>query len=113
MISRFIGMVLFALLMSAGSLSAQDVSEQEAYEIAKDAYVYAYPLILTHTTLQKLSNFAEPIEGDAFGRPTSFIMLVLSPTPRTRSSSRERRHALLGRYPRSQGRTADPLRACD
>jgi hypothetical protein len=27
---------------------------------------------LTHTTLQKLSNFAEPVEGDAFGPPNQF-----------------------------------------
>jgi len=48
------------------------LSEQEANAIAKDAYVYAYPLILTHITLQKLSNFAEPIEDDAFGPPNQF-----------------------------------------
>jgi len=60
------------LLVVAGRASAQNVSEQEAYAIARDAYVFAYPLMLTHTTVQKLSNFAEPIEGDAFGPPNQF-----------------------------------------
>ncbi len=49
-----------------------DMSEQEAYAIAKDAYVYAYPMMLTYTTLRKLSNFAEPIPGDTFGPPNQF-----------------------------------------
>ncbi|MBO3273990.1 DUF1254 domain-containing protein [Pseudomonas schmalbachii] len=38
----------------------QAISEEEIRAIAKDAYVYAYPLVLTHLTLQQLSNFAEP-----------------------------------------------------
>jgi hypothetical protein len=38
-----------ALAHNGTSSSAQSsaISEQEAYEIAKDAYVYAYPLMLT------------------------------------------------------------------
>src|SRR5258707_6317780 len=39
---------------------APDISEQEAYEIAKDAYVYAYPLLLSDLTLRQQTNFAEP-----------------------------------------------------
>ncbi len=59
---------------SSGHKADQAValSEQEAYSIAKDAYVFAYPLMLTHTTLQKLSNFAEPVPGDAYGPPNQF-----------------------------------------
>lgn len=49
-----------------------DISEQEAYAIAKDAYVYAYPAMLTYTTVRKLSNFAEPKVGDTFGPPNQF-----------------------------------------
>ncbi|MGH6761466.1 MAG: hypothetical protein ACRECW_07735 [Phyllobacterium sp.] len=36
-------LVPLALLALSGAASAQNVSEQEAYEIAKEAYVYAYP----------------------------------------------------------------------
>lgn len=57
--------------MSTAAPSAE-LSEQEAYSIAKDAYVYAYPMMLTYTTLRKLSNFAEPIPGDTFGPPNQF-----------------------------------------
>src|SRR6266550_5668601 len=39
---------------------AKGVSEQEAYEIAKDAYVYAYPLVLMHISFQQFTNYAEP-----------------------------------------------------
>jgi hypothetical protein len=35
-------------------------TEQEAYEIAKDAYVFAYPLVLQDATIRQLTNFPEP-----------------------------------------------------
>ncbi len=38
----------------------KEITAQEAYEIAKDAYVYAYPLILQAITLRQMTNFAEP-----------------------------------------------------
>src|ERR1700710_1345383 len=59
----FLGMVALAFtqpLSSLGPASAQNVSEQEAYDIAKDAYVYAYPLLLSDLTLRQQTNFAEP-----------------------------------------------------
>jgi hypothetical protein len=40
--------------------SAQNVSEQEVYEIAKEAYVYAYPLVLSAASLRQFTNYAEP-----------------------------------------------------
>ena len=40
--------------------ATQNISEQEAYEIAKDAYVYAYPLMLMHFSFQQFTNYAEP-----------------------------------------------------
>jgi hypothetical protein len=40
--------------------SAQSASDREAYEIARDAYVYAYPLILQEATARQATNFAEP-----------------------------------------------------
>jgi hypothetical protein len=60
----------------AAALSGQEVSS-----IARDAYVYAYPLMLTRATLQKLSNFAEPKEGDAFGPPNRFNHARAFPNP--------------------------------
>jgi len=43
-----------------GNASAQQITEQQAYEIAKDAYVYAYPLVLEHVTKIQGTNYAEP-----------------------------------------------------
>jgi hypothetical protein len=40
--------------------SAQSVSDQEAYDIARDAYVYSYPLVLTYLTAKQTTNYAEP-----------------------------------------------------
>jgi hypothetical protein len=40
--------------------SAQKVSDEEAYTIVKDAYVYAYPLMLQYATIRQVTNFAEP-----------------------------------------------------
>ena len=54
-----IGAVLLASLGPVAA-SAQDVSEQEAYEIAKEAYVYAFPFMLQYTTQMQLTNVAGP-----------------------------------------------------
>jgi hypothetical protein len=40
--------------------SPKNISEQEMYEIAKDAYVYAYSLVLMHAFMQQGTNYAEP-----------------------------------------------------
>jgi hypothetical protein len=40
--------------------TAQTISEQEAYEIARDAYVYAYPLVLMDVSIRQFTNYAEP-----------------------------------------------------
>jgi len=40
--------------------STENISAQEAYEIARDCYVYAYPLVLHDTTLRQATNFREP-----------------------------------------------------
>jgi len=52
--------VLAGLLALAGPASAQSLSEQEAYEIARDAYVYGYPLVLMDASLRQQTNYAEP-----------------------------------------------------
>jgi hypothetical protein len=49
----------FALTLSVPA-SARGVSDQEAYEIAKDGYLYAYPLVLTYLTAKQTTNYAEP-----------------------------------------------------
>jgi hypothetical protein len=57
-----------AALFAAGALSARaaddkpaaNLTEREAYEIARDAYVYAYPLVLQDITMRQLTNFPEP-----------------------------------------------------
>ena|SRR5882672_7801008 len=57
----------FTLLMSGlppmlSSVRAQTdgVAEKEAYEIGREAYVYAYPLVLQDASIRQLTNFAEP-----------------------------------------------------
>jgi hypothetical protein len=54
--------ILAALLLSvaASSTQAQSVSDQEAYEITRDAYVYAYPLLLMDVFMRQGTNYAEP-----------------------------------------------------
>src|SRR6476646_2847914 len=43
-----------------GSTSVPGITEQEAHEIVKDAYVYAYPLLLADVSLRQQTNFSEP-----------------------------------------------------
>jgi hypothetical protein len=81
MIRAVLKLVPLTLLALAGTASAQNVSEQEAQAIAKDAYVYAYPLVLTHATLQQLTNYAEPLDGHAFGPPNFFNNARVFPNP--------------------------------
>ena len=54
--------IFAALLLSfaATSTQAQNVSDQEAYEIVTDAYVYAYPLLLMDVFMRQGTNYAEP-----------------------------------------------------
>jgi len=49
-----------AFVLTTDPASAQNISDQEAFEIAKDAYVYAYPLVLTDVSARQTTNFAEP-----------------------------------------------------
>jgi hypothetical protein len=76
-----IPLTLLLALTAPAPASAQNVSGQEAHEIAKDAYVYAYPMVLTHTTLQQLTNFAEPLAGRGFGPPNQFNHIRAFPNP--------------------------------
>ena len=66
------------------SASAQSpgLSEQEAYAIARDAYIYAYPLVLMDVTRQQLTNYAEPSGAPGQGPPNRFMHLREFPDPK-------------------------------
>jgi hypothetical protein len=64
------GSVVVALTLThtpASAHTSQGISDEEAYAVAKEAYVYAYPLVLMDVRFQQLTNFAEPtgIPGQA------------------------------------------------
>lgn len=45
------------------------MAEEEARALSRDAYVYAYPLMLTYATFQKQTNFVDPVPGTTAGPP--------------------------------------------
>src|SRR5262245_39923213 len=51
------GVLLFG---AVGQVSAEQVTAKQAYEIAKDAYVYAYPLVIEYVTTMQATNYSEP-----------------------------------------------------
>jgi hypothetical protein len=55
-----IALALGLMLAPIGSASSQNVSEQETYEIAKESYVYAYPLLLMDVFTRQGANYAAP-----------------------------------------------------
>src|SRR6266481_4502035 len=63
MTRTILGIIALALALTLSSItpaSSQNVSEQEAYDIAKDAYVYAYPLLVMDVFMRQGTNYAEP-----------------------------------------------------
>jgi hypothetical protein len=63
MIRTIPGIAALAIALTLASItpaSLQNVSEQEAYDIAKDAYVYAYPLLLMDAFARQSTNYAQP-----------------------------------------------------
>ncbi|MGE8064166.1 DUF1254 domain-containing protein [Pseudomonas sp. NPDC089569] len=54
------------------SAFAQTISEQQAYEIAKEAYVYAYPLVIMGATVAQTTNYAAPTGIAAQGPVNQF-----------------------------------------
>jgi len=55
-------LVCAGMLLNIPTLSAQEVlSAEDAREIARDAYIYAYPMVLMHVTKQVGTNVAEPV----------------------------------------------------
>jgi hypothetical protein len=61
---------------------AQTISEEDAYEIARDAYIYAYPLVLMDATRQQLTNFEVPPGRPGQGPVNQFIHLREFPDPK-------------------------------
>jgi hypothetical protein len=55
---------------------------EEASQIARDAYVYAYPLVLMDVTRQQLTNYVEPPGTPAADPPNRFIHLGEFPDPK-------------------------------
>lgn len=51
---------LLASLLLPSTLNAAALSAQEARDIARDAYIYAYPLVIMHVSRQVATNVAEP-----------------------------------------------------
>lgn len=52
-------------LWASGTPAQPTVSAEEAREIAREAYIYAYPLVLSHVTFLVGSNVAEPTGSQA------------------------------------------------
>jgi hypothetical protein len=59
-VSSAIKVTAIAFTLALPSASAQTLSDQQAYQVAKDAYVYSYPLMLMDVTSKQATNYAEP-----------------------------------------------------
>ena len=83
---RSIGQVSLAVcavaFFQASPATAAEISEKDAYDIARDAYIYAYPLVLMDVTRQQLTNFADPPGIPGAGPPNRFIHLREFPDPK-------------------------------
>jgi hypothetical protein len=80
---RSILLTLLVALAGPAPASAQGISEQEAQEIAREAYIYAYPMVLMDVTRQQLSNYAEPSANiPGAGPPNQFIHIRQFPDPK-------------------------------
>jgi len=73
-----------ALLLTVPPARAQQasVTEDVAYEIAREAYIYAYPLVLMDVTRQQLTNFEVPPGTPGQGPPNQFIHIREFPDPK-------------------------------
>lgn len=84
-----------SLLLLPAAHGAETVSAQEAREIARDAYIYAYPLVLMHVSKKVATNVEEPrfphapINQIAHARsfPDASMDIIASPNADTLYSS--------------------------
>ena len=51
---------LILALTFSWQASCAELSQDEAYKIAKDAYVYAYPFMIEYVTVRQAGNYSEP-----------------------------------------------------
>lgn len=72
-----IGVDLMTLISSAAG-AAVCVSAEQAYEIAVEAYLYFYPLLVMHTTMRQMTNMASG-EKPGFGPANSFAHMRAYP----------------------------------
>jgi hypothetical protein len=56
MIAKATAPALMFILMSGAPASSQGGAEQQAYEIARDAYVYAYPIVTMDVSMRQSTN---------------------------------------------------------
>ena len=55
-----------------GAVAADDLSNEEALEIATEAYIYAYPLVIVDVTRQVATNVEEPEATGMFAPMNQF-----------------------------------------
>ena len=73
---RFVSALLIATVgILPAKAEAGTLSKDEAQEIAKDTYIYAYPLVLMDVTRQQLTNFEMPPGTPGQGPANQFIHL--------------------------------------
>lgn len=69
-------------LLANHFVGAQNISEHEAQSIARDAYIYAYPLVLMDVSRQQLVNYVEPSPDHPGAGPANrFIHIREFPDP--------------------------------
>ena len=79
---RFVSALLIATVgILPAKAEAGTLSKDEAQEIAKDTYIYAYPLVLMDVTRQQLTNFETPPGTPGQGPANQFINLREFPDP--------------------------------
>jgi hypothetical protein len=67
---------------SARAQTAGSAASDDALDIAREAYIYGYPLVLMDLTREQLTNFVEPPGLPGHGPPNQFIHLREFPDPK-------------------------------
>jgi hypothetical protein len=94
-------------------LQTSGVTEEFAREVAREAYIYAYPIMLMDVTREQMSNYAEPpADIPGVGPPNRFNHVRQFPSPDLKIVT-QRGYALLARVGRSEGGAGGAVRAGD